>query len=181
MNTSNENKDKKPKIFISHSKDDEKYVKNLVYLLEDIGLSNNDIFCSLFREYGIPIGEDIYEYLRNELKSENVTVFYILSNNYYDSPACLNEMGASWMVQSEYITFLLPSFEFKEIKGAINPNKISISLDSNTLKEYLNELKNNLCHKFNITILDNKWERVRDKYLDTLSPNNKTVIDGGTF
>jgi hypothetical protein len=48
-----------------------------------------------------------------------------------------------WVLQKKYTTILLPGFEFKEIRGAINPRKIGLKLDndSNDVKEKLGQLK----------------------------------------
>lgn len=163
------NKDnKKRKLFISHSNDDLKYVKYFVELLEDIGLGEDDLFCSSLREYGVPLNEDIYEYLKRQFKNNDLIVIFMLSNNYYSSVACLNEMGAAWILQSDYYSILLPGFDFNKIKGAINPNRISIKLDNEELSPFLNDLKCDLCSKFSIKINDNKWERVRNTFIDKI-------------
>lgn len=65
----------------------------------------------------------IWEYLYNDL------VVFMLSKNYYESVACLNEMGATWVLQKQYQTILLPEFDFKDIVGAINLRDISFKLD----------------------------------------------------
>ena len=80
----------------------------------------------------------------------------MLSDNYYASAACLNEMGAVWMKQKDYYTFLLPDFEFSKIKGAINPSKRGISLwykserELQNLKEDLNQFREQMCNLFYI-------------------------------
>lgn len=156
---------KPSKIFISHSTKDANYTKIIVELLEDIGLNENQIFCSSLREYGIKIGEDIYERLKKEFDTYNLWVFFILSDNYYKSVASLNEMGAAWVLQKEYLSVLLPEFDFKNIKGAINPNKIGIKLNSPDIIPTLNDLKNEVCNKFECTISQNRWERVRNDFI----------------
>lgn len=159
------NKSKPSKIFISHSTNDADYTKAIVELLEDIGLDENQIFCSSLREYGIKIGEDIYERLKKEFDTYNLWVFFILSDNYYKSAASLNEMGAAWVLQKEYLSVLLPEFDFKNIQGAINPNKIGIKLNSSDIIPTLNDLKNEVCNKFECTISQNRWERVRNDFI----------------
>ena len=153
---------KKPKIFISHSSDDKEYVQCLVNFLDDIGLSADQMFCSSIPGYGIPLDEDIYQYLRQQFQSYDIHVFLILSKNYYESVACMNEMGAAWVLQSKYTTILLPEFKFEEIAGAINPRQIGLKLDDEitVVKEKLGELKNTLTHEFGLsTIPDTRWEQ----------------------
>ena len=65
MNISEDTKDKKPKIFISHSSKDEKYANLFVELFLHIGLYEHQVFCSSLSGVDIPLGNDIYEYLKN--------------------------------------------------------------------------------------------------------------------
>lgn len=164
--------DKKNKVFISHSTKDSEYVKTFVNLLEDIGLSEDEIVCSSISGYGIPLGEDIYDWLSSQFQEFNLHVIFMLSNNYYQSVACLNEMGAAWVLKQKYDSVLLPNFDFVQIKGAINPNKIGIKLDSNAdeVNHRLNELKDNLIEEFGLrTISATKWERHRNEFVENIS------------
>ncbi|MBQ4569380.1 MAG: toll/interleukin-1 receptor domain-containing protein [Ruminococcus sp.] len=166
MQTNMDNKNNK--IFISHATKDSEYVRAFVNLLEDIGLSEDEIVCSSVPGYGIPLSEDIYDWLSNQFQEYNLHIMFMLSKNYYDSVACLNEMGAAWVLKQKYDTILLPSFDFPQIKGAINPNKIGIKLDSvhDELNHRLNEMKDTLIEEFELrTISASKWERHRNEFL----------------
>ena len=123
---------KSPKIFISHASKDKNYVSCIVKLLEFIGLRQEQLFCSSVPGYGIPLDEDIYDYLRQQFQEYNLHVILVFSDNYYQSVACMNEMGAAWVLRNDYTTILLPGFEFKKIEGAINPRKIALKLDGDS-------------------------------------------------
>lgn len=86
------------KLFISHSQQDRPFILPMVEMLYSIGMSENDIFCSSIPELGIPGGKEIYEYLRELFVKEELYVLFMLSDRYYQSPNCLNEMGAAWIV-----------------------------------------------------------------------------------
>ena len=90
-----EKKMKKPMLFISHASADLLYVEPLVELFADIGLNKKMMFCSSVPDYHIPMDNDIYTYLRNLFTDYELHVIFILSHNYYQSTACLNEMGGS--------------------------------------------------------------------------------------
>ena len=168
---------KSPKIFISHSSLDKEYVTCLVDFLESIGLTQEQLFCSSVPGYGIPLDEDIYDYLKRQFKEHNLHVILVLSNNYYQSVACMNEMGAAWVLQNKYTTILLPGFEFKEIQGAINPRQIGLKLDSDLteIKEKLGQLKEVLSQDFGLShIPDVRWEQKRVSFIDTIT-KAKTV------
>lgn len=175
---------KKHKVFISHSSKDKTLVESLVNLLEDIGLSEEEIFCSSIPGYGIELGEDIYDYLKRQFHAYELHVFFILSNNYYKSTACMNEMGAAWVLQNRYTTILLPGFEFKEIEGAINPRQIGLKLGSDIaeIREKLGQLKNALIQEFGLEKINNiRWERKREAFIDEINKfvkPNKTISDG---
>lgn len=165
---------KPSKIFISHSELDSAYVTKFVGLLEKLGIEDEQLFCSSVEGYHIPMSDndenDLYTYLRGEFNNYNLYVIFMLSRNYYESTVCLNEMGAAWVLQSDYQSILLPNFVFPEIKGVVNPRKISFKLDDNRNRHYrLNELKDKIVDKLELAqITHSKWERQRDEFLDEI-------------
>jgi hypothetical protein len=105
--------------------------------------SNQIVFTSL-EGYGIPKGQDIFDWLKSQ-PHEKPFVIYLLSDNYYNSVACLNEMGAAWVVESEHIFFFVPEFDLNNTKfssGSINPRKIGVKLnDKDALLSFFDEFK----------------------------------------
>ncbi|MCU7663771.1 toll/interleukin-1 receptor domain-containing protein [Bacillus thuringiensis] len=157
------------KIFISHASKDVTYVKALVDLLNDIGVkkSQNSIFCSSMPGYDIPHGASIYEFLKNELKNNNIMVLFVLSDNYYQSAPCLNEMGAAWITSKEYTTVLTPNFDFKQIVGAIDPTKISFKMNDSV---GLDKFRDSLVNTLELENTDYKiWQGDKEKYLSAVS------------
>lgn len=157
-------------LFISHAEKDSKLIEKFVDLLYDMGIPEESMLCSSISEIGVPIKEDIYEYLRNSLDSEQIIPIFMLSDNYYASAACLNEMGAVWIKQKDYFMFLLPDFEFSKIKGAINPSKRGILLsykserELQNLKQDLNQFREQVCNLLCIEKYKN-WERKRNDFI----------------
>lgn len=116
------------KVFISHSSKDDDYANVFVELLELFGFREKDIFCSSNYSTGIAYGEHIFERLKKEL-SDGPVVIYLLSNDYYESVICLNEMGASWMMSDEHYPVALPEFEVNKIKGAVSSSRLALNVD----------------------------------------------------
>ncbi len=159
-------------LFISHAEKDSAMVERFVDLLYDIGIPEESMFCSSISEIGVPIKENIYEYLRDLLDSEQVVPIFLLSDNYYSSAACLNEMGAAWMKQKDYYLFLLPGFEYAQIRGAINPARRGISLgykserELQNLKIDLNQFRESVIQLLHLNVERNKfWEKKRDAFI----------------
>ena len=165
----------KYRIFVSHAEKDGEIVREFVELLYHIGLSEENIICSSISEIGIPIRVDIYEYLRNLIDSDDIITIFMLSKNYYASVACLNEMGAVWMKQTDYYTVLLPGFTFEQIKGAINPNKKGIQLDEVNLRDNLTSFKNSITELFQLPrIAEQRWEKYRDIFIEFVNRTKKS-------
>ena len=132
------------KIFISHSSKDAEYVREIVNLLEVLGLRKDEIVCSSMPPYCVPLDNKVYDWLINEFQQNKLRVIYILSENYYASAASLNEMGAAWALKQEWTGILLPGFSFDDITGCIDKTRIGIKLDDTdkaTLNYRLEELK----------------------------------------
>lgn len=171
---------KTPMLLISHATIDKKYAEYLVTLFENIGLNQTHMVCSSVPGYGIPLNEDVYDWLASKFMDLDLYVIFVLSDRYYSSVPSLNEMGAAWVTKKEYTSILLPGFNFSQIKGAINPNQISIKLDSDKeeLKQRLNELKDNLTEKFGLTkIADTRWEHFRSAFIDAIKGLQKEKED----
>ena len=168
---------KSPKIFISHSSYDRDYVSSIVQLLEDLGIREDQLFCSSIPGYGIPLDEDIYDYLKQQFQDHDLHIIFVLSNKCYESPACLNEMGAAWILQNRYTAILLPGFDFKEVKGAISPTKIAIKLDGDSLdvKEKLGQLKDSIVKEFGLPSISGiRWEKKRNDFIDKINMHKET-------
>ena len=163
---------KPSKIFISHSSDDKYYIEKFVLLLEHMGIKPEYLFCSSDSTYGVPLGIDIYEYLKEQFNKYNLHVIFVLSKNYYNSPAALNEMGAAWVLQSRETTILLPGFDHNDIKGVMNKNVIFIKLDEDhrNLKNRLDEFYADIISEFDLPKLaESKWGQYRDYFVDDIS------------
>lgn len=73
--------------------------------------------------------------------------------------------------------FYFPGFDFKEVKGAIDPTKIAIKLDGDSLdvKEKLGQLKDSIVQEFSLTsISDIRWEKKRDGFISKIN-NSKCI------
>lgn len=152
--------EKEYKIFISHSSKDKDICTPFVELLEELGIPEKNILYSSNPRLGIPGDEDIFNYLRNKI-DEKYYMFYMLSDNYYESVICLNEMGAAWVSQNEFSIFLLPNLS-KGIKGVVDSSKKGWDI-TNSVE--LNDLKNKLLDMFNLEISENKWDQKKNNYL----------------
>ncbi|WP_139302405.1 TIR domain-containing protein [Mucilaginibacter polytrichastri] len=147
------------KIFISHASSDSHLVEEVIDLLENIGLSSSQIFCSSIEGYGIKLGDNFLEAIKKEI-DESVLVLFILGNNFYSSPVCLCEMGAVWVKSVQHIPILIPPFDFLDIKGVI---PLTQGFKINDPKKW-NLFKSKIEVDFQLTSLDlSAWERKRDK------------------
>lgn len=157
-----------PKIFISHSSRDKKYGKALVRLIESMGVSNKDIIFTSDDIHGIPLGQNIFDFLKNKI-SNNAYMVYLLSDNYFDSPACLNEMGASWIIKNDFTFIGIPEFLFSNPKFsgiAIDIRTVGVTMDN---KSRLIEFRDMIYKKFNLPSIDDRiWYEKLDEYINEI-------------
>lgn len=163
---------KQPKIFISHKTEDKPYVEKIVRLIEYIGVKREDIFCSSMAGYGVPNSKDIFDFLREQFEKHELFMVFVHSQNYYNSSVSLNEMGAAWVLRNDYISILLPTFDFNEMNGVINSRTAGIKLDADIYetKDRLNQLRRTLANIFGLDDKENiAWERARDTFIEEVN------------
>lgn len=163
------NDKKTPVVFISHSSKDKDFVDALVNLLDDMGFTKDTLFCSSVREYGIPFSGDIYETIRDLFLKHDLYVIFIHSPRFYGSAVSLNEMGAAWVLKTDFCSFLTNDMNYDMMKGVVNNAKLSIKVDEDDAKLLLNDFYNHLLTVFSLQKMDvNKWERKRDQFLQVV-------------
>lgn len=169
--TSRTSAEQKPrKLFISHAGTDIKMIEEIVSFFEFLGFDETNMICSSVDGYRIPLGADIYDYLRQQYLESELFIIFIHSPSYYQSAACLNEMGAAWVMRTEHCSILLPGFDFSDMKGAVKPTNIAIKPGNADAKSRMNELRDKLYDFFRLDKKSqNTWERRRDKLLAALS------------
>ncbi len=131
-------------IFISHSSYDKNKAEALCNYLERIGFSGKDIFCSTVPGNGVE--SKISEEIRQKL-SKSAIFIILLSDNYFKSVYCLNEMGVIWYLDREILLISKPGFDRDKFKGFLFPDYIireigsgeDSSLVYDTLRKYLDK------------------------------------------
>ena len=159
-----------PKIFISHKSEDVGFVNALVNLLRlYIGSNEDKIFCSSIPNYKIGLGKDIYPEIKAQFEKHDVFMIIIHSPRYYQSPVCLNEMGAAWIQTTECCSFLTSDCKFDDLKGVIDKNYISIKVNADDAKDRMNEFIGKVLDFFHLPQLEfssfSQWEKDRDEFL----------------
>ena len=155
------------RVFISHSSEDMGFVEPFVRLLEFAGLNQSNLFCTSVHGYNIPLGKNIYEYIKEEFVSKNIFVIMMLSHNYYKSKPSLNEMGATWVMSKEYVSILLNGFDFPQIEGSIDAQKIGFKI---TDISRLDEFKNKLVEGLKLKMPDvTEWETKRNEFINVIT------------
>lgn len=153
-------------IFISHSSQNADYGSALVELLTGIGVPHESIVFTSDTSYGIPTGENIFDWLKSKI-SEKPFVIYLLSPEYYSSVACLNEMGAAWVIENDNVTIFTPNFDLKSDNfrdGALDPRKIGFYIDDeDRLTGFVEALKKSITLSTNQVLINKKTRDFIDK------------------
>lgn len=119
------------KIFLSHKSCDKKYADALERFIIGLGVKNDQLIYTSHPLHKIPLGQKIYDYLRENI-NDQVFMIILWSNDYLESPACLSEMGAAWVTQTDYIGIYCPDFSFG------NPKYHEVPIDTTKMGAVLN-------------------------------------------
>lgn len=161
------------KVFVSHSSED----KELVRLFKDLvlksgcGLSDSDIFFTSSPETGVPIGENIPKFIKDNLINCEC-VFLMISDSYKQSEVCMNEMGAAMVISKKLIPILLYNYDFKNVGWLIDKN-LCCRLDD---EERLDEIRDYFV-ELGVPSKTSVWNRYRSIFINSLPDYAKETDD----
>lgn len=163
VNMLNVARQKTSKVFIRHKTEDWEYAKALVDLKLALGVKSTDIFCSSYLGFDIPLGENIFEFIKKQYKEHELFVIFIHSPRYYQSPFSLNEMGATRILKSTHVSFLTNDCTFDMFRGVITSNEAAFKAGQADTYARLFDFKNKLKETFRLDDINEKlWDRKRN-------------------
>jgi len=171
------------KIFISHSSKDGDICNILVNALVLSGISSEDIVFTSMYDTGVEFGKSIGETIKKELKNSS-TIIFIITENFYNSAYCLNEMGAAWVLDKEFIPILLGNINYDDMQGFINKDYINIKVDKNGFDSFMEYLNKNFEIKFTSKNHFGKFIKEANKIVKNAISDNKEEVmvnDIGSF
>ncbi|MEP2777270.1 MAG: toll/interleukin-1 receptor domain-containing protein [Luteolibacter sp.] len=134
-------------VFISHAEADKPLVDHFVttLLVPGLNLTTLDYFCTSLPGAGNRTGKSFHEYIKNEIKGCRVIVL-ILTSQYLESPFCLAEAGAAWVLENDdscqVIPVVVPPLKFSELKATLaimQAEKIDEDEDLDDVRDALSE------------------------------------------
>jgi hypothetical protein len=127
---------KELQLFISHSSKDAPIVKAFVdkILKLSLKIESDQIFCTSLDESSIKSGEDFRNAIKQKLQMASLVIL-IISDNYRKSEVCLNEMGATWVLNNRVVPFIVPPINYESVGFIHEPNQLlKINKKENLLK-----------------------------------------------
>jgi len=166
-----------PIIFLSHSSADKSYADALEVFITSLGVKREQLIYTSHPMHKIPLDENIFDYLRKNFHRKFFTIF-LWSDKYLDSPACLNEMGATWVTQSDYSHIFTPNFDFGNPKFhecAVDTRKMGAVLNGNdNCKTSMIEFKHKILTLFGLSIDEIQVNHLLDEFIKkVLDINNR--------
>ena len=165
-----------PIIFLSHTSSDKPYGDALEKLIVGLGVKNDQLIYTSHPLHKIPLDANIYNYLRKNI-NRNIFMIILWSEEYLESPACLNEMGAAWVTQSDYTNIYTPKFNFgnpKYHECAVDTRKMGAILNGDShCKTNMLELKDKILSIFELEIDEKTTTYILDKFIEEILEINK--------
>ncbi|MCJ7539180.1 MAG: toll/interleukin-1 receptor domain-containing protein, partial [Desulfobacterales bacterium] len=163
---------KKSELFISHAVADGPVAKQFVNLIESgIGVAPDNIFFTSNKGQGIKPGRDFKSSIHNSL-DEATIVIALISENYYNSPFCMCELGGAWLQAKDLIPVLIPPIRFSDMKAVlIGMQSLQIGAPQD-----LDELRDELSERLNFKpLVTPRWNEKRDEFLNILTNKLKEI------
>ena len=129
-----------PKIFISHASMDAPIGERFLEALVELGINKENVFYSSSYHTGVKLGKNFHEEVKNALNSAEIVIF-LLTPNFYKSEFCLNEMGAVWCSNKDFIPILLNNLTYNDMKGFIDSHYIAFKPNADETYKLLTHLK----------------------------------------
>jgi len=150
------------KIFISHSSIDKEIVDVFIDKILRLGLNigTKDIACTSRKDTGVKTGDDIRNYIKENISNCDF-VFFMISENYQNSQICLNEMGAAWATDRFVIPLVFPNVGFDNIGWLYNVRKGMKLNDSSAL----DTLFEDVCDKYDCRLKISTWNKQKDDFV----------------
>lgn len=162
-----ENMAKIPLVFISHASKDTPFIepfKNII-LKQALGLQDGNIVCTSFESTGVPLGENIPQYIKDNIAQADVFLAMV-SNNYKASEVCMNEVGAAWALDKKPIQVVLPGVEFSQLGWLMHLDKAAKIDDGDSL-DHLSEV---ICDGLGKPMLTPRhWNGPKKDFLDAIA------------
>ena len=110
----------KKTIFISHSTEDSAIAKELIGLLEHLGVPTDQIFCSSVEGQGVRSGKRFPDIIAQRLDSSSL-IIYLITKSFLASTYCTQEMGYPWTSKKDnFIIFKSDAVKNEDITGFID-------------------------------------------------------------
>lgn len=112
-------------IFISHAKKDKTIIDYFIddILINGLGFSHSDIFCTSTDGMGIKPGKDWRKEIKDKIVSAKI-VFLIITPNYQESEMCQNELGAAWIANDNVIPMIIEPATYSTAGATQEPKQI---------------------------------------------------------
>lgn len=165
-----------PIIFLSHCSSDKTYGDILEKFIMGLGVKREQLIYSSHPLHKIPLDQNIFNYLRKNINRE-IFMIILWSNDYLESPACMNELGAAWVAQCDYTNIYTPDFAFgnpKYHRCAVDTQKMGAVLngDANCRQSML-ELKDKIVNFLDLAPDEAQVLYLLDEFTNSLKAISK--------
>lgn len=152
------------KIFVSHAVRDQEIAEAVVELLQlGSGVPGDQIFFSSGSGMGVPAGSRFNEHIRAEVKQASLVVA-ILSPAFRESAFSIAEIGAAWVLQSNFFPLMVPSFGHSDLDGVL----VGVQVQSLDAPEALAELDDRARQALGLSGETTRWAKQQAKFLARL-------------
>ena len=107
------------RVFVSHASEDEELATALIECLRlGTGLTAEHFFYTSRAGTGVPPGSDFIEHIREQMLGTPL-VIQIITPSYFQSPFCMAELGAQWILGRDCFPLIVAPMTYEELEGVL--------------------------------------------------------------
>lgn len=144
------------KLFISHSSADKELGELFLNFLLALGFNKKDIFYSSKYHNGVELGKNFSDVVKDNFQESDIVV-YLLTENFYKSDYCHNEIGAGWISDDKIKIPILIGLQFSDMRGFIGSQTKAFSVTSSEEDELYSYFANKIKTDHNNTLAKQKY------------------------
>ena len=167
---------KPPLLFLSHCSKNKYYGDIIREFVIGLGVRDDQLIYTSHPMNKIPLDSNIFDYLKSNLHKD-ILALILLSRDYFNSPACMSEMGAIWVNSKDYTLLAVPDFKFSNTKYRgcpIDKDQYTAVLNGdNTFRTNMLELKDKIIKMFELVSDEKKTTNLIQNMVDKIA-NGRT-------
>ncbi|MBR5712256.1 MAG: TIR domain-containing protein [Lachnospiraceae bacterium] len=143
------------KVFISHSSKNSDIAGQLNSFFMNMGVSEDDIFCSSIGGQGVKNGDELGATISEAIRKSKTLVF-LITREFLKSTYCMQELGVGWYLSKQCgikcFCLVFPDVKLSDVAGFFNTAIFKVTIVKQTQMEEFSCFAEELCKELGVSM-----------------------------